>query len=83
MSDIIETEIDFEHYVTATREIVEEFRQLLDEKTAELTRALHEPNKWGESMTMPKAADDPQHHANLHRMRMVCDHFLNVLAGNY
>jgi hypothetical protein len=26
MNDTMETEIEFEHYVTATREIVEEFR---------------------------------------------------------
>jgi hypothetical protein len=76
-------EVSFEHYVAAVQQVVEEFRQLLDEATAELTRALHEPNKRGESMTMPKAADDPQHHAKLHRMRLACDHFLNALKDQY
>ena len=37
MSDIIDdTDVDFEHYVTATREIVEEFRDVLARHTAQL-----------------------------------------------
>ena len=37
MSDTaIEQEVDFEHYVTATQKIVEEFRDVLARRTAKL-----------------------------------------------
>jgi hypothetical protein len=42
MSDIIDdTEVDFAHYVTATREIVEEFRDVLARHTAKLHQGSH------------------------------------------
>lgn len=74
---------DFEHYVAAVRQVTEEFRDLLSERTAKLTKALHEPNKWGAGMTMSEASNDPQHAAYLHRLRMGCDHFLNLLNDQY
>jgi hypothetical protein len=87
MSDILETEaetkVDFEHYVTATREIVESFRNELAEHTAELTRAKIGNISVGASVELPAASHDPQRHAELHRIRVACDSFLNALSGNY
>jgi hypothetical protein len=74
MSDIIfEQEVKFEHYVAATREIVEEFRDELAKHTAKLHQ---EAIALGETRS-------PQEAAELHRLRIGCDNFLNVLAGNY
>jgi hypothetical protein len=70
-------EPDFQHFVQATREIVEEFRDLLSEHTAELQRAKIEINSKGVSLTMPAANDDPQRHAYLHRLRTVCSSTVN------
>jgi hypothetical protein len=71
------------HYVQATGEIVEEFRQYLNEETDRLTRVtsrqLGRDYEFGEA----KAQLDPGHHAHLHRLRLAADNFLNVLAGNY
>jgi hypothetical protein len=76
MSDIIDdTEIDFAHYVTATQEIVEEFRDVLARHTAKLHQ---EAIALGGGQTR-----SPQEAAELHRLRIGCDNFLNVSAGNY
>ena len=92
MSDITEaeTKVDFEHYVTATREIVESFRDVLAEHTAELTHYDIQTDKdpvgfgpSGLSVKESKASADPQRHAELHRIRMACDNFLNALNGTY
>ena len=77
-----ETKVDFEHYVTATREIVELFRDVLAEHTAELTRTKIDLKK-GASVELPAASHDPQRHAELHRIRMACDNFINALNGAY
>jgi hypothetical protein len=74
MSDTMETEIDFEHYVTATREVVEEFRDVLARHTAKLHQEAIERSGQG---------GDPQQAAELHRLRIGCDNFLNVLVGNF
>jgi hypothetical protein len=76
MSDIMETEptVKFEHYVAATREIVEEFRDELSKHTAKLQQ---------DAIALGGHACDPQEAAELHRLRIGCDNFLNVLAGNY
>jgi hypothetical protein len=74
MSDTMETEIDFEHYVTATREIVEEFRDELSKHTAELHQ---------EAIAFGGQGGDPQQAAELHRRRIGCDNFLNCLVGNF
>ena len=87
MSDIIdETEVGFEHYVTATKKIVEEFRDKLAEHTAELVHCevkIIGGGRGGVSVADTKASTDPQRHAELHRIRIACDNFLlNALAGN-
>jgi hypothetical protein len=73
MSDII-AEVDFAHYVTATREIVEEFRDELSKHTAKLQK---------DAIALGGQAGSPQEAAELHRLRIGCDNFLNVLAGHY
>jgi hypothetical protein len=85
-----ETKVDFEHYVQATKEIVESFRDELAEHTAELTRYDIQTDKApvgggrsGLSVTETKASADPQRHAELHRIRVACDNFINALSGNY
>jgi hypothetical protein len=88
MSDIVEaetgeTKVDFEHYVTATKGIVESFRDVLAEHTAELTQAKIGNISVGASVELPAASRDPQRHAELHRIRMACDNFLAALAGQY
>ena len=76
MSDIIETRNPrrFEHYVAATHEIVEEFRDELSKHTAKLHQ---------DAIDHGGQVGDPQQAAELHRLRIGCDNFLNVLAGNY
>jgi hypothetical protein len=78
----------FEHYVEATRQVVEEFRDVLAEHHAGLVHYDIELNKGqgpykGASVVSTKASDDPQHAAHVHRMRLACDQFLNALNGQY
>jgi hypothetical protein len=76
MSDtaIEETEVDFEHYITATREIVEEFRDELSKRTAKLhQKAIEAGGQVG----------SPQEAAELHRLHLACNNFLNALVGNF
>jgi hypothetical protein len=77
MSDmILEQEVDFEHYVTATREIVEEFRNVLAAHTAKMRQeAIARGGQTG--------PDHIKEAAELHRLRLASDNFLNALAGNY
>jgi hypothetical protein len=77
MSDIIdETEVDFEHYVTATKEIVEEFRDVLARHRAKLDQeAIARSGQTG--------PDHIKEAAELHRLRIGCDNFINALVGNY
>jgi hypothetical protein len=51
-----ETKVDFEHYVQATKEIVESFRDELAEHTAELTRAKIGNISVGASVELPAAS---------------------------
>ena len=71
-----ETEVDFVHYVTATKEIVEEFREVLARHTAKLHQEAiaFGGQPWPDHI---KAA------AELHRLRIGCDNFLNMLMGYY
>ena len=85
-----ETKVDFEHYVTATREIVESFRDELAEETSRLTHYAIDTDKnpvgfgnSGLSVTPTLASLDPEKHAHLHRMRVASDNFLAALAGQY
>ena len=75
MSDIAtEIEVNFQHYVTATREIVEEFRDVLARRTAKLQQ---------EAIALGGQGGSPQEAAELRRMRIACNNFLNALVGNY
>jgi hypothetical protein len=77
MSDIIDdTEVDFAHYVAATQEIVEEFRDVLARHTAKLDQVAI---NLGGNTSPDRIAEKAQ----LHRLRIGCDNFLNVLMGNY
>jgi hypothetical protein len=71
------------HYVQATGEIVEEFRQYLNKETDRMTRVtsrqLGRDYEFGEA----KAQLDPEMHAHLHRLKIAADNFLNALMGNY
>jgi hypothetical protein len=77
MSDDImetETEVDFDHYVTAIRELVEDFRYELHRHRAKLhQKAIEAGGQVG----------NPQEAAELHRLHMACDNFLNALVGNF
>ena len=74
MSDTaIEQEVDFEHYVTATQKIVDD-RDVLARRTAKLHQ---------EAIALGGQAGSPQEAAELHRLRIGCDNFLNVLVGNF
>jgi hypothetical protein len=74
MSDIMtEPKVDFEHYIEAAIQLVEEFR---DERHTETSRMMHEK--------ADKPQDfDPTHHAHLHRMRIASDNFLAALSRQY
>jgi hypothetical protein len=64
------------HYVQACGEIVEDFRDVLVEHTAKLQQ----------EATARGGNTGPDHikeAAALHRLRVGCDNFLNVLMGNY
>jgi hypothetical protein len=76
MSDTIETEaeIDFDHYVTAIRELVEDFRDQLFQHAAKLhQKAIEAGGQVGNA----------QDAAELHRLHLACDNFLNALVGNF
>jgi hypothetical protein len=69
-----EAEVDFEHYVTAAKEIIEDFRDVLAVHTAQLhQKAIEAGGHVG----------SPQEAAELHRLRLACDNFLNALVGNF
>jgi hypothetical protein len=68
----MEVQPDFEHYVEAIRGIVEEFRDVLAVHTAKLHQ---------EAIARGGQAGSPQEAAELHRLRIACDHFLNALSG--
>jgi hypothetical protein len=75
MRDIAtEIEVNFQHYVTAAQEIVEEFRDVPARHTAKLHQ---------EAIALSGQAGSPQEAPELHRLRIGCGNFLNVLAGNY
>ena len=77
MSDTaIEQEVDFEHYVTATQKIVDEFRDVLARRTAKL----HQEAIASGGNTSPEHIAEK---AELHRLRIGCDNFLNCLVGNF
>jgi hypothetical protein len=76
-------EADFEHYAQATKEIAESCRDVLAEHTADLTRAKIGDISDGASVKLPAASHDPQRHAELHRIRVACDNFINALNGAY
>lgn len=69
-----EAEVDFAHYVTAIQELVEEFRDVLARHTAKLHQ---------EAIARGGQAGSPQEAAELHRLRLACDNFLNALVGNF
>jgi hypothetical protein len=88
MSDIVETEIelkaeDLDKYVEAAASIAEELRDFLSGHYADITKAHHEPNKWGESLTMPAAYDAPEYAGNIHRLKVACDNYINAMRGNW
>jgi hypothetical protein len=60
---------------------VEEFRDFLAEYHAQLVQPKIEINKFGVAVEMPKGTDEPQKVAEVHRLRMACDHFVNALVG--
>jgi hypothetical protein len=82
MSDAIEDDTtlenrpNFEHYVQATYEIAVEFRDVLAAHIAKLHQEAID--RGGQN-----SPDHIQEAAELHRLRIGCDNFLNVLAGNY
>jgi hypothetical protein len=63
MTDTMETEpaVNFEHYVAATLQIVEEFRDVLVDHTAELEQ---------KAIATGGQAAVPQHQAQMHRLRV-------------
>jgi hypothetical protein len=72
----LENQPTFAHYIQATGEIVEEFRDVLVEHTVKLQQ----------EATARGGNTGPDHireAAALHRLRIGCDNFLNVLMGNY
>jgi hypothetical protein len=53
----------------------------LAEYHAQLVQPKIEINKFGVAVEMPKGTDEPQKVAEVHRLRMACDHFVNALVG--
>jgi hypothetical protein len=66
-------EPDFEDYIAACMEIVQEFRDVLGVETARMMQ---------EKANRPQEFD-PQKHAHLHRIRVAGDHFLSALSRQY
>jgi hypothetical protein len=88
MSEILEEEPELKnqpslaHYVQATGEIVEEFRQYLNEETDRMTRVTSRQLGRGYEFGEAKAQFDPEKHAHLHQLKLAADNFPNVLMGN-
>ena len=74
MSDILTIPKSISHITSATQEIVEEFRDVLARHTAKLPQ---------EEIEHGGQAGSPQEAAELHRLSIGCDNFLNVLVGNF
>jgi hypothetical protein len=75
--------VNFDHYIAAAIQLVEEFRDELHVETARLTQAKIDISNNGCSIELPQAHYDPGRHAFLHRLRIASDNFLSVLSGNY
>lgn len=87
MTDTIEAEVelkadDLDKYCEAAASMVEELSAFLGAHHLELMQAHHTPNKWGSSLTMPKACDDPGYAAHIHNLKNACDAFCNVMRDN-
>jgi hypothetical protein len=89
MSDIMETETEpltvdkLDEYPEAAAGIVEELRDFLSGHYAELIASKHTPTKWGCSVEMPQAYQDPQHAGHVHNLKVACDSFINAMRGNF
>jgi hypothetical protein len=71
------------HWIQAMGETVEEFRDYLNAETDRLTRVksrqLGRDYEFGSAL----AQLDPEMHAQLHRLKIAADNFLNALKANY
>jgi hypothetical protein len=76
-------EITIDQAIELAGGVVEELRDLLRDHYADLTRADIRLVGKGATVTLPKAADDPQYAARMHRLGVACDHFLNSVRGVY
>ena len=76
MSDIVETdpEIKFEHYVKATLQVCEEFRDVMVE---------HMESQLQEAIRTSGRSGVPAHTAKMHRMRTALDNVCNALRDVY
>jgi hypothetical protein len=74
MSDVVEPEIKFEHYVAATLQICEEFRDVLVEHTGELLQ---------KAIATGGQAAVPAYQSRVHRMRVALDNLVNCLNDVY
>jgi hypothetical protein len=90
MTDIMETEVevelkveDLDKYLAAAAHIVGELGTFLASHYEELVKPPMTRRTHGLSGEMPKAADDPQYAAQIHRYKNACDAFCNVMRGVY
>jgi hypothetical protein len=69
-------------YLVAAASIVEELRDFLSGHYADLIKPPMTHRVHGQGGEMPKASDDPVYAANIHRLKLGCEAFINVMRGN-
>jgi hypothetical protein len=74
MSDVTDPEIKFEHYVKATLQVCEEFRDVMVEHMESLLQ---------EAINTSGRSGVPAHQNKMHRMRMALDNVCNALRDVY
>jgi hypothetical protein len=81
-----EIELKPEHldkYVEAAASVVEELRDFLSAHYLDLTKPPMTKGAHGFHGELPAAADDPGYAANIHRLKVACDNFINAMRGNW
>ena len=89
MNDLVlEQEIELtpdklEDYLAAAASVAEELRDFLSRHYADLTTPAMTMKIHGQGGEMPAAAQDPQYAANIHRLKVACENFVNAMRGHY
>lgn len=89
MTDMIfEQEIELkpdklDDYLVAAASIAEELRDFLSTHYLEITKPPMTMGEHGYHGEMPAAYEAPEYAANIHRLKVASDNYINALRGNW